>query len=191
MRIRRKLSSNKHGLGLPRAAPLRIRRGRRGLLGRCVTSRAIHNHAGCEIAVIKIGIRFFIRRHDLVDLVAKKASHICDEFRERLRQRLTARHQFAGRSSDALKSRSRSVERGHVCRRHAVGGKCRDIIIREVRDAFGGGFQVVALHCVERGFASLCLRQQIIVAVLHRERRELIGDFQRLVLKIGSRECAT
>jgi len=165
MRIRRKLSSNKHGLGLPRAAPLRIRRGRRGLLGRCVTSRAIHNHAGCEIAVIKIGIRFFIRRHDLVDLVAKKASHICDEFRERLRQRLTARHQFAGRSLDALKSRSRSVERG--------------------------GFQVVALHCVERGFASLCLRQQIIVAVLHRERRELIGDFQRIVLKIGSRECAT
>ena len=191
MRIRRKLSSNKHGLGLPRAAPLRIRRGRRGLLGRCVTSRAIHNHAGCEIAVIKIGIRFFIRRHDLVDLVAKKASHICDEFRERLHQRLATRHQFAGRSLDALKSRSRSVERGHVCCRHAVGSNRRDVRIREVRDAFGSRFQVVALHCVERGFAGPRLGQQIVVAVPYRQRGELIGDFQRLVLKIGSRECAT
>lgn len=48
---------------------------------------AIDDHARCEVAVIKIRIRFFIRRHHLVDLVAKNASHIRDECRERPAQR--------------------------------------------------------------------------------------------------------
>jgi hypothetical protein len=62
-----------------------LRRRWRRFLRRGVRGREIDDHARGEITVVEIRVRFLERRHHLIDLVAKNASYIPDQLRERLR----------------------------------------------------------------------------------------------------------